>query len=146
MTSKFDGEIARIISLATREAKSFNHEYVGTEHLLLALAQEESGAAAEALRTFGVSADDIRAGIEKLVQRGPAEISADELPLTPRARRAIQFAIEDAKRLLAKQPAGEHLLVGLLREETGVAGQVLLSRGLKLRELAAEAFMARLSQ
>ena len=146
MFKKFTQPIAQIISRANSQAHGFSHGYVGTEHLLLALAEEEGSPVAEALATLGVRADNVRTEIEKLVQRGPETIPQAELPLTPRAKRAIGFAIAEATLMKVKQAGGEHLLLGLVREESGVAAQVMRNLGVTLPQLRAELFKVRLMQ
>ena len=118
-------ERARLVmTLATEEARSFHHDYLGTEHLLLALLQVEDGAAARVLKGLGVEIEKARAAIEFVVGRG-TRLVAGELALTPRAKRTLSFAMEEARRLRHGYIGTEHLLLGLLREGEGVAAGVL---------------------
>lgn len=145
MSNKYADQVYKILELAQSEAKSFNHEYVGTEHLLLALARA-GGSGTDVLQTFHVQEGDVRLEIEKLVSRGPSPVTASVLPLTPRANRVLEYAREEA-RIMNQNPLGaEHLLLGLFREPGGVSAQVLLNLGLKLDQLRQEAMKTRLLQ
>ena len=113
--------------LAREEARGFNHDFVGTEHLLLGLLSEPDGRATKVLAGLGVTSAGVRAEIEKLVGVGVERSSASELPYTPRARQAMALAHEEAKALQQHRVEAEHVLLGLTREPTGVAGRVLAS-------------------
>ncbi|HOP76985.1 MAG: ATP-dependent Clp protease ATP-binding subunit [Thermogutta sp.] len=126
------------MQLANQEAQRFNHEYVGTEHILLGLIKEGSGVAANVLRNLDVDLKKIRLEVEKLVQTGPDMVTMGRLPLTPRARKVIEYATEEARNLNHNYIGTEHLLLGLLREQEGVAAQVLMNLGLKLEEVREE--------
>src|SRR5947207_14893257 len=132
-------EARAVMTRAEQEARSLNHHYVGTEHILLALLHDESGAAARILKSFDVTAEKVRQEIERLVLRGPATVSDVELPQTPRAKRAIQMAGEIAGDLQQSLVGSEHLLIGLLRESDGVAGLALRNLGLEPRPIAEDA-------
>ena len=114
-----------VMQLASVEARALNHDYVGTEHILLALVAEESGVATAILGTLGVTASAIRQGVDSLVQRGPSAVSHREPPLTPRSQQVIEFAREEAGEVNQKFVDTEHLLLALLREPDGVASRVL---------------------
>jgi hypothetical protein len=131
---------------AENAARGLNHAYIGTEHLLLGLIQDEAGTAARALRELGADAPRIRRKIERLVTAGSEPVSQPRLPLTPRAKQAIAYAEEDARILQQDCIGPEHLLIGLMREPEGVARQVLLSLGLKLTSLGERVFAPRLNQ
>ena len=136
MADKFDRftERARhVLALAQEEAQRLNHAYIGTEHLLLGLLRESEGVAARALDTFGVQLPRVRSGIEYIVGQGEAAISSD-LGLTPRAKRAIELAVKEARRLRHDYVGTEHLLLGLLREGEGVAASVLDTLGVNLKQ------------
>ncbi len=120
------------MALANQEAQRFNHEYLGTEHILLGLAKEGNGVGANVLRNLGVDTMKLRLEIEKLVKSGPDVVSVGKLPQTPRARRVIEYAIEEARALNHNYVGTEHILLGLLRETSGQAAQVLMNLGLKL--------------
>jgi ATP-dependent Clp protease ATP-binding subunit ClpC len=134
------------LTLAAEEARRLNHDFIGTEHILLGLLAEGSSASAGSLQRVGLSLEKLRGEIEKLVQRGPTAIAKSDLPLTPRAGRAIQFASELADNVGLPEIGPEHLLIGLLREEGGVAGMALRNLGVKLRELCEECLKIRKQQ
>src|SRR5438045_228090 len=146
MSNALTEQARTVMSLAADEARQLNHEYVGTEHILLGLLREGSSDAAGALRRLGVSIDAVRAEIEKLVQRGPNAPDAAELPLTPRAKRVLQFALEVAADVSLACVGPEQLLIGLMREPTGVAGIAMRNLGLELGRVCDEALKTRVSQ
>jgi len=135
---RFTDRARKVMQLANQEAQRFNHEYVGTEHILLGLIKEGSGVAANVLRNLDVDLKKIRLEVEKLVQTGPDMVTMGRLPLTPRARKVIEYATEEARNLNHNYIGTEHLLLGLLREQEGVAAQVLMNLGLKLEEVREE--------
>lgn len=135
---RFTDRARKVMQLANQEAQRFNHEYVGTEHILLGLIKEGSGVAANVLRNLEVDLKKIRLEVEKLVQTGPDMVTMGRLPLTPRARKVIEYATEEARNLNHNYIGTEHLLLGLLREQEGVAAQVLMNLGLKLEEVREE--------
>jgi ATP-dependent Clp protease ATP-binding subunit ClpC len=126
------------MQLANQEAQRFNHEYIGTEHILLGLVKEGSGVAANVLKNLDVDLRKIRLEVEKLVQSGPDMVTMGKLPQTPRAKKVIEYAIEEARNLNHNYVGTEHLLLGLLREQEGVAAQVLMNLGLKLEDVREE--------
>jgi len=126
------------MALANQEAQRFNHEYVGTEHILLGLVKEGTGVGANVLKNLGVELQKVRLEVEKLVKAGPDMVTMGKLPQTPRAKKVIEFAIEEARNLHHNYVGTEHLLLGLLRESDGVAAQVLLNMGLRLEDVRAE--------
>jgi ATP-dependent Clp protease ATP-binding subunit ClpC len=128
----------KVRALATQEAQRFNHEYVGTEHLLLGLVKEGSGVGANVLKNLGVDLHKVRLEVEKLVKPGPETVTMGALPLTPRAKKVLEYALEEARNLNHNYIGTEHMLLGLLREKEGVAAQVLMNLGLKLDEVRAE--------
>jgi ATP-dependent Clp protease ATP-binding subunit ClpC len=132
MFNRFTERARKVIILAKEEAKRFNHDYIGTEHILLGLIREGEGVAATVLEKMGVSLENIRIEIEKLVQPGPATQIIGDLPFTPRAKKALELAAEEARSLGHNYIGTEHLLLGLIREEEGVASQVLLNLNLDL--------------
>ncbi|MDD5347306.1 MAG: ATP-dependent Clp protease ATP-binding subunit [Candidatus Omnitrophica bacterium] len=132
MFNRFTERARKVIILAKEEAKRFNHDYIGTEHILLGLIREGEGVAATVLEKMGVSLENIRIEIEKLVQPGPATQIIGDLPFTPRAKKALELAAEEARSLGHNYIGTEHLLLGLIREEEGVASQVLLNLGMDL--------------
>jgi ATP-dependent Clp protease ATP-binding subunit ClpC len=132
MFNRFTERARKVIILAKEEAKRFNHDYIGTEHILLGLIREGEGVAATVLEKMGLSLENIRLEIEKLVQPGPATQIIGDLPFTPRAKKALEMAAEEARALGHNYIGTEHLLLGLIREEEGVASQVLINLGLDL--------------
>src|SRR5439155_16390309 len=116
----------------------FNHEYIGTEHILLGLVKEGSGVGANVLKNLDVDLRKVRLEVEKLVKSGPDMVTMRKLPQTPRAKKVIEYAIEEARSLNHNFVGSEHLLLGLIREEEGVASQVLMNLGLKLEVVREE--------
>src|SRR5438045_4801958 len=138
MYERFTDRARKVMQLANQEAQRFNHEYVGTEHVLLGLIKEGSGVAANVLKNLDVDLRKIRNEVEKIVQAGPDMVTMGKLPQTPRAKKVIEYAIEEARNLNHNYVGTEHLLLGLLREHDGVAAQVLMNLGLKLEEVREE--------
>jgi ATP-dependent Clp protease ATP-binding subunit ClpC len=126
------------MALANQEAQRFNHEYIGTEHILLGLVKEGSGVGANVLKNLDIDLRKVRLEVEKLVKSGPDMVTMGKLPQTPRAKKVIEYAIEEARSLNHNYVGTEHLLLGLLREHDGVAAQVLMNLGLKLEEVREE--------
>ncbi|EMI43103.1 negative regulator of genetic competence ClpC/mecB [Rhodopirellula sp. SWK7] len=126
------------MQLANQEAQRFNHEYIGTEHILLGLVKEGSGVAANVLKNLDVDLRKIRLEVEKLVQSGPEMVTVGKLPQTPRAKKVIEYSMEEARNLNHSYVGTEHILLGLLREQEGVAAQVLMNLGLKLEDVREE--------
>jgi ATP-dependent Clp protease ATP-binding subunit ClpC len=140
---KFTKRARRVLSYAQEEATRLNHNYIGTEHLLLGLLREEEGLAAKVLRDLGVDQNRVRRMIEDLVGRGQAPANA-RLTLTPRTRRVIELAVDEARRLGHHYIGTEHLLLGLVREEDGIAISVLRTLNLtpeKIRQQLTKAVL-----
>jgi ATP-dependent Clp protease ATP-binding subunit ClpA len=135
MYERFTDRARKVMQLADQEAQRFNHEYIGTEHVLLGLIKEGSGGAASVLKNLDVDLRNIRLEVEKRVQSGPAVITLAKLPETPGAKRVIEYSMEEARNLNHNYVGTEHILLGLLREQEGVAAQVLRSLGLRLEEV-----------
>ncbi|GHT35831.1 ATP-dependent Clp protease ATP-binding protein [Planctomycetales bacterium] len=135
---RFTDRARKVLQLANQEAQRFNHEYIGTEHLLLGLIKEGNGVAANVLKNLDIDLRKIRHEVEKLVRSGPDLVTMGKLPQTPRAKKAIEYAVEEARNLNHNYVGTEHLLLGLLREQEGVAAQVLMNLGLKLEEVRRE--------
>ena len=123
------------MQLSNQEAQRFNHEYVGTEHILLGLIKEGSGTAAHVLQHLEIDLRKIRLEVEKIVQSGPDMVTMGKLPQTPRAKKVIEFAMEEARNLHHNHVGTEHLLLGLLREQEGIAAQVLMNLGMQLDDV-----------
>jgi ATP-dependent Clp protease ATP-binding subunit ClpC len=126
------------MALANQEAQRFNHEYIGTEHILLGLVKEGSGVGANVLKNLDVDLRKVRLEVEKLVKSGPETVTMGKLPQTPRAKKVIEYAIEEARNLNHNYVGTEHLLLGLLREQDGVAAQVLMNLNLRLEDVREE--------
>ncbi len=138
MYERFTDRARKVMQLANQEAQRFNHEYIGTEHVLLGLVKEGSGVAANVLKNLDVDLRKIRLEVEKLVQSGPEMVTMGKLPQTPRAKKVIEYSMEEARNLNHNYVGTEHVLLGLLREQEGVAAQVLMNLGLKLEEVREE--------
>ncbi|MEX0713301.1 MAG: ATP-dependent Clp protease ATP-binding subunit [Pirellulales bacterium] len=138
MYERFTDRARKVMQLANQEAQRFNHEYIGTEHVLLGLIKEGSGVAANVLKNLDVDLRKIRHEVEKLVQSGPDMVTMGKLPQTPRAKKVIEYSMEEARNLNHNYVGTEHILLGLLREQEGVAAQVLMNLGLKLEEVREE--------
>ncbi|MFH1394732.1 MAG: ATP-dependent Clp protease ATP-binding subunit [Candidatus Omnitrophota bacterium] len=136
--NRFTERARKVILLAKEEAKSLNHDYIGTEHILLGLIKEGEGVAAAVLTSLGMDSDKIRVEIEKLVQPGSAKIMESDIPFTPRAKKVIELAMDEARNLGHNYIGTEHILLGLIREGDGVASQVLLNVGLDLKTVRDE--------
>ena len=134
---KFSERARRVLTLAQEEAQHLNHSYIGTEHILLGLVREEEGVAAKVLINLGTSLSKVRASVEFVIGRGEKP-STSETGLTPRARRVIELAIDEARYLGHNYIGTEHLLLGLLREGEGIAAGVLDSFGITLERARAE--------
>lgn len=138
MFDRFTDRARKVMSLARQEAQRFNHQYIGTEHILLGLIQEGSGVAANVLRNLEVDPEKIRVEVEKIVQDGPTMVTMGQLPFTPRAKKVLELASEEASNLRHNYIGTEHLLLGLIRENEGVAAQVLMNLNLKLDDVREE--------
>src|SRR5690554_5414411 len=138
MFERLTDRARKVMALANQEAQRFNHEYIGTEHILLGLVKEGSGVGANVLKNLEVDLRKVRLEVEKLVKRGPDMVTMGKLPQTPRAKKVIEYAIEEARSLNHNYVGTEHLLLGLLREQDGVAAQVLMNLGLKLEDVREE--------
>src|SRR5262245_31135769 len=128
MYERFTDNARKVMKLADQEARGLHHEYVGTEHILLGLVSEGRGVAANVLKNLRVDLEQVRSEVETIVTTGPEGTrKPKKLPQTPRAKKVIEYAIEEARNLSHNYVGTEHLLLGLLREQEGVAGQVLRS-------------------
>ncbi|MDE0818433.1 MAG: ATP-dependent Clp protease ATP-binding subunit, partial [Pirellulaceae bacterium] len=138
MYERFTDRARKVMQLANQEAQRFNHEYIGTEHVLLGLVKEGSGVAANVLKNLDVDLRKIRLEVEKLVQSGPEMVTMGKLPQTPRAKKVLEYSMEEARSLNHNYVGTEHILLGLLREQEGVAAQVLMNLGMKLEDVREE--------
>jgi ATP-dependent Clp protease ATP-binding subunit ClpA len=139
MFERFTDRARKVMALANQEAQRFNHEYIGTEHILLGLLKEGSGVGAAVLKNLGLELGKVRHEVEQLVKHGSEMFIVGKLPQTPRAKRVIEYAIEESRNLNHNYVGTEHLLLGLLREQDGVAAQVLMNLGLRLEDVRKEA-------
>jgi ATP-dependent Clp protease ATP-binding subunit ClpC len=138
MFSRFTERARKVIILAKEEAKRFNHDYIGTEHILLGLIKEGEGVASAVLQNLGLGLESIRLEVEKLVHPGPPTIVSGDIPFTPKAKKVIELATDEARNLGHNYIGTEHLLLGLIREGEGVASQVLTNLGLDLNKVRQE--------
>src|SRR6266571_7943957 len=120
MYERFTDRARKVMQLANQEAQRFNHEYIGTEHILLGLVKEGSGVAANVLKNLDIGLHKIRLDLERILQSGPDPVMTGKL--TPRARKVIEYSIEESRNLSHNYVGTEHLLLGLLREQECVAG------------------------
>jgi ATP-dependent Clp protease ATP-binding subunit ClpC len=134
---KFSESARKVLSLAQEEAQQFNHNYIGTEHILLGLVREQECVAAKVLVNLGVQLNKVRSAVEFIIGRGERAASG-EIGLTPRAKKVIELSVDEARRLNHQYIGTEHLLIGLLREGDGVAAGVLESLGVNLEKARAE--------
>jgi len=135
--NKFTERARKVLTLAQEEARRFQHNYIGTEHLLLGLVREGEGVAAKVLTNLGVQLSDVRAAIEYIIGRGD-HVAPGEIGLTPRAKKVIELAVDEAKLLKHQYIGTEHLLLGLVREGEGIAAGVLTGMGVKLEQVRTE--------
>ena len=134
---KFSEKARKVLTLAQEEAQRFNHNYIGTEHILLGLVRETEGVVARVLVNLGIDLNKVRAAVEFIIGRGEKPVQG-EIGLTPRAKKVIELAVDEARRMNHSYIGTEHLLVGLLREGEGVASGVLESLGVNLEKVRAE--------
>ena len=135
--NKFTERARKVLTLAQEEAQRFQHNYIGTEHLLLGLVREGEGVVAKVLTNLGVQLSDVRAAIEYIIGRGD-HVAPGEIGLTPRAKKVIELAVDEAKLLKHQYIGTEHLLLGLVREGEGIAAGVLTGMGVKLEQVRTE--------
>src|SRR6476660_7243479 len=131
---KFTERARKVLQLAQEEAQRFNHNYIGTEHLLLGLVREGDGVAAKVLANMGVELNKVRSAVEFIIGRGDRMVMG-EIGLTPRAKKVIELAVDEARLLNHHYIGTEHLLLGLVREGEGIAAGVLESLGVSLEEV-----------
>ena len=136
---KFSERARRVLSLAQEEAQRFNHNYIGTEHILLGIVRETDGVASKVLVNLGVELNKVRSAVEFIIGRNDAPISKEGIGLTPRAKKVIELAVDEARRSNHNYIGTEHLLIGLMREGDGVAAGVLENLGVNLDKVRAEA-------
>jgi ATP-dependent Clp protease ATP-binding subunit ClpC len=135
---RFSEGARRVLTRAQGEAQRLGHNYIDTEHILLGIAGEELGVASKVLANFGISTTKIQAAVEFVIGKGERRATKGDVDLAPRAKRAIEFAVDEARRLNSSYIGVEHLLLGLLRESEGVAFSVLESFGITLEKTREE--------
>ena len=138
MFDRFTERARKVMTLARQEAQKLNNDYIGTEHILLGLVQEGSGVAAQVLKNLEVDLRKVRAEVERLVEQGTSPVTGPQLPFTPRAKRVLELALEEAQNLGHNYIGTEHLLLGLIRESDGPAAHVLQNLGVKPEEVREE--------
>ncbi len=138
MFNRFTERARKVIIYAKEEAQRLNHDYIGTEHILLGLVREGEGVAAAVLQKLGLDLETIRIEVEKLVQPGPQTQVLGDIPFTPRSKKALELSAEEARALGHNYIGTEHLLLGLVKEGEGMAYRVLLNLGLDLNKLRNE--------
>jgi len=138
MSNRFTERAQRVILIAQEEAKRLNHDYVGTEHLLLGLSALGEGVAAQVLANLGIDLRRLRAEVEKIVGTGDNILLLGEIPFTPQAKKVLEFAVEEAQNLGHNYVGTEHILLGLIRQEEGVAARVLENLGVSLETVREE--------
>ena len=134
---KFSERARRVLSLANEEAQRFNHSYISTEHILLGLARETEGIAAKVLTNLGIELSKVTSAVEFIIGRGD-QPTTTEKGLTPRTKKVVELAVDEARRMNHHYIGTEHLLIGLLREGDGVAAGVLNSLQITLDKVRSE--------
>jgi ATP-dependent Clp protease ATP-binding subunit ClpA len=134
MFERFTDRARRVVVLAQEEARLLNHNYIGTEHILLGLIREGDGVAAEALESLGISLDAVRQQVEEIIGQGQ-QAPSGHIPFTPRAKKVLELSLREATQLGQDHIGAEHILLGLVREGDGVAGQVLVKLGADLNRV-----------
>ena len=131
MFERFTDRARRVVVLAQDEAKALNHNYIGTEHLLLGLISEGEGVAAKALESLDISLEAVRAQVEEIIGHGTSTPTG-HIPFTPRAKKVLELSLREALQMNHSYIGTEHILLGLIREGEGVAAQVLIRLGADL--------------
>jgi hypothetical protein len=136
MFERFTDRARRVVTLAQEEARMLNHNYIGTEHILLGLIHEGDGVAAKALESLGISLDAVRQQVEEIIGQGQQAPSPSEgIPFTPRAKKVLELSLRESLQLGQNYIGTEHILLGLIREGDGVAAQVLVNLGAELNRV-----------
>jgi len=139
MFERFTDRARQVVVLAQQEARALDHNWIGTEHLLLGLLHEGSGLAAKALTAMGIGLDATREAVEDIIPRGTEPLpESGHIPFTPRAKKVLELSLREAQQLRSDHIGTEHMLLALIREGDGVAAQVLLSSGVDLNRARAQ--------
>src|SRR5574340_172350 len=134
MFERFTDRARRVVVLAQEEARMLNHNYIGTEHILLGLIHEGEGVAAKSLESLGISLEAVRSQVEEIIGQGQ-QAPSGHIPFTPRAKKVLELSLREALQLGHNYIGTEHILLGLIREGEGVAAQVLLNLGEDLEKV-----------
>jgi len=134
MFERFTDRARRVVVLAQEEARMLNHNYIGTEHILLGLIHEGEGVAAKSLESMGISLEAVRAQVEEIIGQGK-QAPSGHIPFTPRAKKVLELSLREALQLGHNYIGTEHILLGLIREGEGVAAQVLVKLGADLNRV-----------
>ena len=140
MLERFSDRARRVVVLAQEEARMLNHNYIGTEHILLGLIHEGDGVAARSLESLGISLDAVRQQVEEIIGRGE-QAPSGHIPFTPRAKKVLELSLREALQLGHGYIGTEHILLGLLREGDGVAAQVLVTLGADLNRVLGQVIL-----
>lgn len=135
MYERFSDRARKVMQLANLEAQKLNHEYIGTEHILLGILREGNNVSTRILECCGIRTSKIEEDIRRLVQAGPDIVVMGKLPMTPRAKIAIEYTIDSAREMKCGYVGTEHILMGLAREVQGVAANVLAANGITLETI-----------
>ena len=135
MFERFSSRGRQVVVLAQQEALALNHNYIGTEHILLGLLREEDGGAARVLETLGVGVEEVREQVSRIVGFGDDVPTTGQIPFTPRAKKVLELALREALSLGHNHVGTEHLLLGLARENEGVASRILLDLGVDAEQI-----------
>lgn len=138
MYTRFTDRLREVMQFANQEAQRLNHEYIGTEHLLLALVNVGGGAAVEILKNLGVEPHTVTSEVAMYIKKGLPPPITGSLPPTPRAKMVVEYAMEESRNLGCEYVGTEHLLLGLLREDYGFASVLLMNLGVRLDQVRAE--------
>jgi len=134
MFELFTDRARKVVNLAQEEARMLNHNYIGTEHILLGLIHEGEGVAAKALESLGISLEDVHSQVEDIIGQGE-QAPSGPIPFTPRGKKVLEMSLRESLRLGHNKVGTEHILLGLISEGEGVAAQVLLKMGLQASDL-----------
>ena len=134
---RFTERARQVVVLAQDEARALKHNYIGTEHILLGLLREEEGLAARVLESLDITVEEVRAQVARIVGQGD-EVTTGQIPFTPRAKKVLELALREALSLGHNYIGTEHILLGLLREEEGLAARVLESLDITVEEVRAQ--------
>jgi hypothetical protein len=141
MYERFTDRCRKVMKMANLQAMRFHHEYIGTEHVLLGLIEEGSGVAIAALKSLGFDVKVICRDVEQLIQLGPDKGKLQDAPQTPRAKKVVEYAMEEARKAGCDYVGTEHILLGLLRGQESVAAVVLINRGVNIVKVREEIAM-----